>query len=313
VSAEAYARRVDLVRNTELLDAELPDRRFVDERYLAWLYDANPHGPAFEGSADDGGERVAHYALIPQRYRDRHGDAPFVFSLNAVARAGHQRKGYFGQIGGSIWGRARDAGVRVVVGVTNDKSTWAVRKYGWRVTGPLPVRVAVPSPRRPREVASHDVTPAFLDSPAFAGLAAGLDDSPAWHWTNRWTPEHLRWRLAAPNGARYAVHASAELVGVSTVEHRAGVPIVVVLKLLPRHGRFGPLAGGRMVSAMCHHHRAPAAVYAGHNRHVVVRGIPLPERLKPVPLNLCVLVLDGRLDQTTFALDTFELLDMDAY
>jgi hypothetical protein len=212
-----------------------------------------------------------------------------------------------------VWGRAQADGVRVVVGVTNDKSTWAVRKYGWRVAGPLPVRVVVPSPWPPRNVTSHEVTPAFLDSPAFADLAAGLDRSPAWHWTNRWTPEYLRWRLSAPNAARYSLHASADLVGVSTVERRAGVPLAVVLKLLPRHGRFGPLSGRALVTAMCRHHRAPAAVYAGHNRHVVMRGVRLPERLKPVPLNLCVLSLDDRIDQTTFQLDTFELLDMDAY
>jgi hypothetical protein len=30
-------------------------------------------------------------------------------------------------------------------------------------------------------------------------------------------------------------------------------------------------------------------------------------------LNLCVLSLDESLDQTTFLLDTFEFLDMDAY
>jgi hypothetical protein len=256
---------------------------------------------------------VGHYALIPQRYRDRHGPADFVFSLNAVARAGSQRKGYFGRMGRVVWGGARDAGVRMVIGVTNDRSTWAVRKYGWRVTGPMPVCLVVPSPLRPRSVTSHPVTPAFLDSPAFAAAAEGLDDSPAWHWTNCWSAGYLRWRLAAPNGAPFTVHVSPDLVGVSTVEHRAGVAIAVVLKLLPRHGRFGPVPARDLITAMCHHHRAPVALYAGHNRHVPVRGVPLPERLKPVPLNVCVLSLDEKLDQTTFLLDTYELLDMDAY
>jgi hypothetical protein len=305
-AADPAARREDHRRNTGLLDAELPDRRFVDERYLEWLYDANPLGRAFTHSVDDDGVRVAHYALVPQRYRDRHGDVPFVFSLNAVARSGNQRKGYFG-------GRAQAAGVRVVVGVCNEKSTWAVHKYGWRVTGPMPVRMVVPSPLPPRDVIHHRVTPELLDSPTFADLAEGLDESPAWHWTNRWTPRQLRWRLASPNGGGFTVHESPELVGVSTVDHRAGVPVAVVVKLLPRNGRFGPISARGLISAICHHHRAPAALYAGHNRHVVVRGIPLPERLKPVPLNLCVLSLDDRIDQTTFQFDTYELLDMDAY
>jgi hypothetical protein len=314
IADDEAGRREDHRRNTELLDAELPDRRFADETYLAWLYDANPRGRAYTHSIDDeAGRRVGHYALIPQRYRDRHGEADFVFSLNAVARTGSQRRGFFGEMGGVVWGAARDAGVRMVIGVTNDKSTGAVRKNGWRVIGPMPARVVVPSPRGLRGAESHDVTPDLLDSTRFADLTDGLDATPADGWTNCWTTTALRWRLAAPNAARFAVHRNADLVGVSTVEHRAGVPIAVVLKLLPRHGRSGPNSGGPLIGAMCAHHRAPVALYAGHNRHVVVRGIPLPERLKPVPLNLCVLALDEKIDQATFSLDTFELLDMDAY
>jgi hypothetical protein len=68
-----------------------------------------------------------------------------------------------------------------------------------------------------------------------------------------------------------------------------------------------------MVTAICHHHRAPVAVYAGHNRHVRVNGIRLPERFKPVPLNLVMLSLSEKVDQLTFQLDTYEFLDMDAY
>jgi hypothetical protein len=309
----ASDRRREHQLNTELLDAELPDPRFVDERYLAWLYDGNPRGRAYAGSIDDGGRRVGHYALIPQRYRDRHGDAPFVFSLNAVARSGHQRKGYFGTIGREIWGAARDAGVRMVIGVCNEKSTWAVRRYGWRVTGPMPVTAVVPGPRPSPRVTSHPVTAELLATPGFDDLAAGLDGHPAWHWTNRWTPDSLRWRLAAPNNPGFTLHRSPELVGVSTVHVVGGVRVTVVLKLLPRDGRFGPVPAGELIGAMCHHHRTPLAVYAGHNRHVVVRGVPVPERVKPVPLNLCVLSLDESLDQTTFLLDTFEFLDMDAY
>jgi hypothetical protein len=92
-----------------------------------------------------------------------------------------------------------------------------------------------------------------------------------------------------------------------------GVPVAVVLKLLPRAGRFGPLSSRDVVNAICGHHRAPAAVYAGHNRHVTVRGVRLPERFKPVPLNLVILGVGDDVDQRTFQLDTFEFLDMDAY
>lgn len=311
---ELEARARDHRLNTELLNAELPDPRFADASYLRWLYDLNPLGEGiYDNVDDDDGTRLAHYALIPQAYRDVHGDAPFVFSLNAVSRSGAQRRGFFSEIGQKIWGRARDQGVRAVIGVTNVNSTWPVRKQGWRVMGPMPVQLVVPSPLRERDWVSYDVTPELLESDEFEELAEGLDESPAWHWTNRFTPEYLQWRLAPPNVAPYSLHVSDELVAIGTRSAVGGVPMAVVLKLLPRHGRFGPIPGQPAINAICRHHRAPAAVYAGYNRHVVVNGIRVPERFKPVPLNLVMLSLDEAIDQHTFQLDTFEFLDMDAY
>ncbi len=305
---------IDHVKNTELLDAELPDPRFVDASYLHWLYDLNPRGAGIFGNVDDDdGVRLAHYGLIPQEYRNAHERVPFVFSLNAVSRSGAQRRGFFSEIGQKIWARAQEQGVEVVVGVTNANSTWPVKKQGWRVMGPMPVRLVVPRPTAPRNIASHAVTPELLESTTFDQIAAGLDESPAWHWTNCWTPDYLRWRLGAPHCPAYAVHVGPELVAISTVTHQRGVPFAVILKLLPRGGRFGPIRSQPMISAICRYHRAPLAVYAGHNRHVPVVGLRLPERLKPVPLNLVMLSLTDRVDQHTFQLDTFEFLDMDAY
>jgi len=305
---------IEHIKNTELLDAELPDQRFVDASYLHWLYDLNPLGQGIFGNVDDdAGVRVAHYGLIPQQYRNAHGPAPFVFSLNAVSRSGAQRRGFFSEIGQKIWAQAQEQGVQVVVGVTNGNSTWPVKKLGWRVMGPMPVKLVVPTPMRPRNVVSYEITNELLDTDAFDRLVEGLDDSPAWNWTNCWTPDYLRWRLAAPHGARYVLHVAPDLVGISTVTTMRGVPFAVVLKLLPRDGRFGPMSGHEVVSAMCHHHGAPMAVYAGHNRHVTVPGVRLPERLKPVPLNLVMLSLSDRVDQNTFQLDTYEFFDMDAY
>jgi hypothetical protein len=307
------ARLSDHIANTRLLDAELPDTRFVDERYLTWLYDANPFGGGYYDNVDaDDGTRIAHYALIPQTYRNASGPASFVFSLNAVSRSGSQRRGFFGELGGRIWGRAGEQGVQMIIGVTNDKSTGAVKKNGWRVVGPLPVTMILPT-RRPRApVAHHAATADFLASPAFDTITADLDRSPAWHWTNCWTTEHLRWRLAMPT-ASYVVHVGPELVAISTRTEMFGIPVAVVLKLLPRAGRFGPLSSRDLLNSVLLHHRAPCAVYAGYNRHVPVRGVRLPERLKPVPLNLDILGTGGAIDQQTFQLDTFEFLDMDAY
>jgi hypothetical protein len=111
----------------------------------------------------------------------------------------------------------------------------------------------------------------------------------------------------------FALHASDQLVGVSTTDTRYGVRAAVILKLLPRDGRSGPIRADPIVAAACRFHRAPYAVYAGFNEHVEVRGIRPPRRLQPSPLHLILRSLSDDVDQETLAVDTFEFLDMDAY
>jgi hypothetical protein len=302
------------VRNTELLDAELPSPRFIDDAYLHWLYDENPYGPAIQRAADDDRVRVAHYAMVPQRYRGPDGVVPAAFSLNAVVRSGTQRQGWFRKLGLEIYEEAADAGWQFATGVCNEKSIGAVVKYmGWKTPGPLPVRLCVPWPTRGRSgVASHRADTAFVAGPQFERLTEGLDDVPVAHWTNSYSTEYLRWRLACPSES-YAIHATDELVAVSTWTQRLGVPAGVILKLLPRRGAPLPQRADAIVNAVCRFHRAPYAVYAGFNAHVVVRGVQPPRRLQPSPLHLILRGLAPGFDHDALTLDTFEFLDMDAY
>ena len=241
-----------LRRDTELLDAELPDPRFVDERYLQWLYHDNPHGTAYTESEDEDGVRVAHYALIPQQYRCGDGPAPFAFSLNAVTRSGIQRKGYFTTLSRRLFDRARAGGVEVIVGVSNENSTPpVVEKLDWRLYCPLPVRV-VPRPlARPEGWRSADVDDHYLASEQAADDLSGLDTARVDGWTNRYTPEHLRWRLASPNGPGFTVHVGPDLVAVSTRSSFAGIPMAVLLKVLPRAGTSGVRSGALWMSETC--------------------------------------------------------------
>jgi hypothetical protein len=316
-ASDSAAQRSDLDRNTELLDAELPSHRFVDSRYLHWLYHENPYGDAIQRSVDDdAGTRVGHYALVPQRFRNAEGVVPAAFSLNAVVRSGGQRKGLFTQMGLEIYDEASAAGWLLTTGVCNEKSIGAVVKYmGWKWPGPLPVKVAVPlsiASKEARGVVSRTIDADYLASDEFEVLAAGLDSSPVAQWTNSYTAEYLRWRLACPS-TTYSLHVSDELVAITTTDKRAGVPAAVVLKLLPRDGRAGPLRADAIVSAACRFHRAPYAVYAGFNAHVTLRGVQPPRKLQPSPLNLIIRSLSPTVDQGPLMIDTFEFLDMDAY
>jgi len=303
-------RALDNQRNTELLRAELPAARYVDERYLQWLYDENPYGPAIQRAVDDAGTRVAHYALVPQRYRGRDGVVPAAFSLHAVVRSGTQRQGYFQRIGAEIYEEAEAAGWQFSTGVCNDKSIGAVTKYmGWKTPGPLPVRLCVPL-HTGRGVRSVGVDRELLASSRFDDLTAGLDDFPVEQWTNSYTTEYLRWRLACPS-TQYALHESDDLVAVTTTDLRFGVRAVVLLKVFRRGAR--PVGAEPVIAAACRFHRAPYAVYAGFNARVRVRGVQPPRRLQPSPLHLILRSLSPTVDQGALGLDTFEFLDMDAY
>lgn len=304
----------DHALNTELLNAELPDARFVDTDYLRWLYSENPLGPGFCGNGDEEGRRMAHYAVIAQEYRDRDGPAKLVFSLNAVTRSGGQRRGWMTRLGEQIYEEAREWGALGVIGVSNVNSTPpVVRRLGFRLMGPLPVKVAVPG-RPSRHVDHLRVDPAFLAGERFADVAATLDEQPAERWTNRLTPAYLRWRLAAPNMASpYWLHVTPDLVAVAAVDAVKGLGFPVVLKLAVRGRTSHVKSASALVGAICRFHKSPFAIYAGFNRWVSVRGVRPPRRIQPVPLNLIYLGLTDRAPNDTFGLDTFEFLDMDAY
>lgn len=52
-------------------------------------------------------------------------------------------------------------------------------------------------------------------------------------------------------GHRYAIHADDRLVAISTVHPVGPVPVAVVLKLLPRHGAFGPMPAHEAIAEIC--------------------------------------------------------------
>jgi hypothetical protein len=319
----------DLGATAALLKREHPDAtRFDDTEFLAWHYHGNPHHPAIEENVDRKGERVAHLALVPQPWRDHERSATFVLSVNAVTRSGLGSMHFVAlaargtrraierkdELGGLIGG----------IGVTNESSTMpGLHRIGARLITSLPVRAVPRLGRRPRGVESHDLDDAFRASADFTRLITGLDETPADGWTQRWTPEHLRWRLAAP-GAGYAIHASEEVVAISTTATAKGVPLTVILKLLPRAGRRGPLPARSVISAAAHHHGVRAAIYAGFNAHVTVRGVLVPKRAQPAPLNLLFIArdeasqflgmdLEDEGPQAPATFDTYELLDFDAF
>ena len=227
-----------LVDATELLEAELPDPRLIDTEYLRWCYRVNPAGRAWERyhylTDDSGPELVAHYVNMPRRFRGRDGNhRDGAWSQHAVTRAGHQRARHFSRLGLEIYDEAAVAGATFVVGVTNEKSTGPVVKYmGWRLAGPLPVKIITPLGRGRRRIEHAEVTDDWLSSDRFDDLASTIDRQPLSGWSTAWTPDVLRWRLACPH-SRYWVHVADDVAVVSTRSNYGPLPATVILKLFP--------------------------------------------------------------------------------
>ena len=303
----------DLDATNELLNAELPDARYDDLRYLRWLYEENPLGPAYQQFADEDDKLVCHYALIPQNYRDESGPIPGAYSLHAVTRTGTQRQGYFMTIARDIYAEATGDGRRLLTALPNEKSVGVgVKHLGWRLIGRMPMRLGVPTRWRRGDVETLDCTPELLATDRFATLTADVDEHPVTGVTNSWTTESLRWRLSRP-GADYVMHVTPELIGFSTRTVQRGIPAAVIMKLLPRGNRVGPISARDVVAAACRRHRAAVAIHGGVNEHVVFRGVEPPKRLRPSPLFWLVQTLQEGDDQDAVRISTYEFLDVDAF
>ena len=230
-----------------------------------------------------------------------------------MTRAGHQRARHFSRLGLEIYDEAAVAGATFVVGVTNEKSTGPVVKYmGWRLAGPLPVKIITPLGRGRRRIEHAEVTDDWLSSDRFDDLASTIDRQPLSGWSTAWTPDVLRWRLACPH-SRYWVHVADDVAVVSTRSNYGPLPATVILKLFPLVTGGLPIDATRTIRSITRRHRSLFAVYAGFNESVRVRGPHPPRRFQPSPLNLIIRSLDSAVDQDALVLDTFEFLDMDAY
>jgi hypothetical protein len=296
----------DLRATAAFLLREFGADKFADADYLHWYYDANPDGPAVCGVRDDEEGRLASYALVPQKWRRGDERALLGITVDACVRTGAQRAGVFRSLAREVFDGALAAGVSGTLTIANANSTPAfVEKLGLEHLGGLPVSAVVPASR------IRDVTHVAVDESTIARLATDCAARTTPGWVHDWTVESLRWRLANPI-REYTVHHSDDVWCVSVRSGVGPVPAVVVVALVPRDGRRG-VAAGSVISAACRHHRAPIAIHAGINRDVRVRGIRLPRRLLPSPLNLLALGFGERPTDSIVDVGVYEFLDTDHY
>lgn len=251
----------------------------LDRTYLNWLYADNPAGRAVGFNAYDGDLLAAHYATIPvEAWIDGRMEKGLM-SLNTATHPAYQGKGLFPLLAERTYARATELGYGFVVGIANARSTRGfTEKLAFQLVAPLDV-----------EVGMGDVE---------SGPERGYAYAP--HWTD----EAIAWRLKRPR-ARYVanhthgdtrdVFARISMPGLLAFLHR--VPASLASALPP-----APFV-------------APFRLRIGLDRAEKRRGafVPVPDRLKPSPLNL--IFRDLRTTQRTLDANhvRWTLFDFDAY
>lgn len=283
----------------------------TDVDYLDWLYRRSPFGPVIETNADDERGRAAHYAVVPAALTIDGVEHAGALSLNTAVHERARGGGMFTNLAQETFAAAAARGVTDIIGVANANSTPGfVRRLGFTLVGPLPVHVLVPR-RRARGVASRPIDADLIASATFADSAAARLPAPATGIARAWTAATFGWRLSCPDRA-YAWHDDGDAAIVTTVTRTQGVPVALVLKVLSA-GPVGTAAAQRLVTAACRHHRAPVALHAGVNPRFPLRGLALPDRLRPSPLNFIHRRLAAYEPAVNATLGDFEFLDFDAY
>jgi hypothetical protein len=261
----------------------LLDRVFPSERPrapdLEWQYLANPAGPArYVNAYGDTGQLIAHYAVLPTPplADPPAGFAGTYFSLNTAVDPAAGIPGLMVATARALFRELQSEGPSVVLGVANEKSFQGfVRMLGFRQLGRLSLTFHAPG-----------TLPAVSAPRALAHTAA-----------------YLKWRSSRPGVRGYGDSAR----GALTVRlHHRGIPLDAVLSTGLQGSEVESLALQR-----------PAVwtprLYAGFSG--VRGGMPVPERLRPSPLEYIVRVLgDGALLEplTRYLLSRrFEFLDFD--
>jgi GNAT superfamily N-acetyltransferase len=255
--------------------------KFTPE-YLAWLYLANPDGPAVGFDAWDGERLAAHYVCVPARAWVAGELVPVLLSLNTATHPDYQGQGLFTRLAAMTYEAGRADGFDGVYGVANANSTPGfVRKLGFQLVRPLEARIGIGALRH-------------RDKPPAQALS----------FERCWSDAALAWRCANPHnpvwargdGARRRFHAAAfgnALPAYAELEGSAPVPA------RPAPAPLSPL---RLFIGLAPDQGARYWNYAS-----------IPMRLRPSPLNLIYRSFVPRVASLDPASIQFTFLDFDAY
>ena len=279
-----------LMRYVSLMKACFPGAPKYDLPYFEWLYAANPDGPVLGFDAYEDGHLAAHYACVPARATVGGRDVRVLLSLNTATLAPFQGQGLFTILAQMTFDAAAAQGVDAVYGVANANSTHGfIRKLGFQLVRPLDALVgAGPLLRKPP--------------------TDGYGES----FQRRRSVRGLAWRCANPSSPVFYRHNADRMAYFSAVK---GLPLSAYCEtFFETDCKANLQAMGSATGASAK--PSFARLFLGlHPKEIALsrRYVPVPQWLKPSPLNLIYLSLSGAVPALDGNAINFSYLDFDAY
>ncbi len=287
--------------------------RYASADYLDWYYGTPPEGPGMAWEARIDGALVGTVAAIPQNYWVAGKLVRLGVLANLAVDPAARGKGVSVAIGRYM---ARDAlaaiGAEAIIAIANAKSTpGLVRRVGFRHVLSLPVVAGLARPNRSESTRSFPAA-GGLDTPEILSIINDFDHASGAPVAPAWTSEKLRWRLSCP-AAKFVLHANDDAMIVTKRDTERKLPVTIVVKVFKR--RAATRAALRpLLRAACQTHRTRIYLHAGVSPALPIRGIPVPRRLLPSPLNLLYIKLGPNAPEPEAVRpEPFEFLDFDVY
>lgn len=238
----------------ELMRAAFPQAPHLDAQYLNWLYSANPAGKVVGYNAWEDDRIIGHYACIPAATILDGAPRTSLLALNTAMHPDCRNTGLIASLANRTYKLAKEQEYACVYAVANAASTpICVKALKFQLVAPLTARVGVGS--------------LILD------WDKALDGN---RFRRDWTPESIRWRADNPSNPIKLQPVALDEVRTYAKTHVPGIKAYGVMHVfeqrleLQAHRKLGlKVFLGLLPDGSCS--------YSGY--------IPIPERLKPSPLN----------------------------
>ncbi len=119
-------------------------KKEIDINYLDWLYNKNPNGKAISYNIENKNEIVGHYVVIPVELNINGIKCKSALSLNSAVNNDYRGKGFFKIMAEKTYEKAKELGVKYIIGVANIQSTKLfIRYFNFENLGQLNVKVGI--------------------------------------------------------------------------------------------------------------------------------------------------------------------------